>query len=229
MYTPDPAFDKAARKEQLHLKKYVFLFFGFIIKYKGLHNALAAFAELAKTRDDVSLLVVGESSWQTQQQQKKKRFWRVLSRYLRAWFMSRKEDEGNYHPLDMIDMLGIRDCVTVVNEFIPNEEVHKYYQVSDAIVLFYEMGATSSGVESIAYNFKVPILATRVGHFPETVKDGITGYLADPDDILSMTETMQNAIEQPILPENLEQVAKIMNWANYAQSVCDMANSIKNQ
>jgi glycosyltransferase involved in cell wall biosynthesis len=225
MFTPDPAFDVIAQKERLHLRKYVFLFFGFIIKYKGLHNTIAAFAELTKIRDDVSLLIVGESSWQTQQR-KRKRFRRFFSRHLRAWFMSRKEDEGNYHPLKMIDLLGIRDYVTVVNEFVPNEDVHKYYQVSDAIVLFYDMAATSSGVESIAYNFNLPILATRVGHFTETVKEGVTGYLADPDDILSMTETMQTIIEQPISTENIEKTAETMNWANYAGSICSMAEAI---
>lgn len=226
MYTPDPVFDVAARKEHLHLRKYVFLFFGFIIKYKGLHNAISAFAELAKKRDDVSLLIVGESSWQAEKQKKHDRFKRFFSRHLRAQFMSKREDEINYHPLDLIDHLDIRDKVTVVNEFVPNEDVHKYFQVSDAIVVFYET-ATASGVESIAYNFKIPILATRVGHFPETVKEGITGYLANPDDIPSMAETMANVIEQPIPPENIEEASKNMSWENYARSVCKMAKSVR--
>jgi glycosyltransferase involved in cell wall biosynthesis len=226
MYTPDPAFDVAARKEHLHLRKYVFLFFGFIIKYKGLHNAISAFAELAKKRDDVSLLIVGESSWQAEKQKKRDRLKRLFSRHLRAQFMSKREDEINYHPLDLIDQLDIRDKVTVVNEFVPNEDVHKYFQVSDAIVVFYET-ATASGVESIAYNFKIPILATRVGHFPETVKEGITGYLANPDDIPSMAETMANVIEQPIPPENIEEASKNMSWENYAGSVWKMAKSIR--
>ncbi len=226
MYTPDSTFDVALQKKQLHLRKFVFLFFGFIVKYKGLHNAISAFAELVKTRDDVSLLIVGESSWQAEKQSKRKRFKRLFSRHLRAQFVSKREDEINYHPLDMIDQLGIRDYVTVVNEFVPNEDVHKYFQVSDASVLFYE-SATASGVESIAYNFKIPIVATRVGHFPESVKEGITGYLANPDDISSMTEAMMNIIEQPIPPEDIEEVSKNMSWENYAKSIRNMAGSIR--
>ncbi|MDR1156263.1 MAG: glycosyltransferase [Bacteroidales bacterium] len=226
MYTPDPGFDVAARKEQLHLRQYVFLFFGFIAKYKGLHHAISAFAELAKTRDDVSLLIVGESSWQAPRNRKRDRLKRLFSRQLRAQFVSRREDELHYRPLEMIDRLGIRDQVAVVNEFVPNEDVHKYFQVSDAIVLFYET-ATASGVESIAYNFKTPIVATRVGHFPESVKDGVTGYLANPDDLASMTEALLNIIEQPIPSENIEAVSKSMSWENYARSVRKMAESIK--
>ena len=226
MYTPDPAFDVALQKEQLQLRQYVFLFFGFIIKYKGLHHAINAFAELAKTRDDVSLLIVGESSWQAPKDRKRDRLKRIFSRKLRAQFVSQREDEQHYRPLEMIEQLGIGDKVTVINEFVPNEDVHKYFQVSDAIVLFYDT-ATSSGVESIAYNFKLPIVATRVGHFPETVKEGVTGYLANPDDLASMTEAMFNIIEQPIPSENVEKASKDMSWESYAISIRKMAEAIK--
>ena len=227
MYCPDPNFDVNAQKQALNLRQYVFLFFGFIHKYKGLHNVIAAFADLAKERDDVSLLIVGESSWQAP---KKDRFYdrmkRVFSRELRAQFLSRREDEQYYRPLEMIERLGISDKVTVVNEFVPNEDVHKYFQVSDALALFYEM-ATASGVESIAYNFNMPIVATRVGHFPETVKDGITGYLANVDDIFSMTEAMQNIIDNPILPENIEKLSKSLSWEHYAKNVRKVAETVQ--
>jgi len=226
MYTPDPVFDVVLQKEQLHLRQYVFLFFGFITKYKGLHHAISAFSELAKTREDVSLLIVGESSWQAPKDRKRDRLKRLFSRKLRAQFVSQREDEQNYRPLDMIEQLGVSDKVTVINEFVPNEDVHKYFQVSDAIVLFYDT-ATGSGVESIAYNFKLPIVATRVGHFPESVKEGVTGYLANADDVASMTEAMLNIIEQPIPSENIEKASKDMSWESYADSIRKIAESIK--
>ena len=227
MYSPDANFDVAAQKQALNLRQHVFLFFGFILKYKGLHNAIAAFADLAKERDDVSLLIVGESSWQTPKKDRLyDRLKRMFSRELRAQFLSRREDEQHYRPLEMIERLGIKEKVTVVNEFVPNEDVHKYFQVSDAIVLFYE-AATASGVESIAYNFNLPIVATRVGHFPETVNEGVTGYLANVDDISSMTEAMLNIIENPILGENIEKVSKSLSWENYAKNVRKMATEAK--
>nr|WP_264358310.1 hypothetical protein [Melioribacter roseus] len=39
-------------------------------KYKGLHNVIPAFAKLAAERNDVSLLIVGESFWQTLDEKK---------------------------------------------------------------------------------------------------------------------------------------------------------------
>ncbi|HZH71156.1 MAG TPA: glycosyltransferase, partial [Mariniphaga sp.] len=132
--------------------------------------------------------------------------------------LKKEDDEKNYNPLQMIDELGIHDKVFVMNDFVPNEDVNKYFQISDAIVLYYQY-ATPSGVESIAYNFKLPILATRVGHFPETVKDGYNGYLAEPQDIDSMAKAMERIIESPINRDNVEASSKMMSWSNYAAAI----------
>jgi len=65
MFKHDPDFDVEAFKKQHGLKKHVFLFFGFIRKYKGLHQAIKAFSKVAKNRDDVSLIICGGSFWNT--------------------------------------------------------------------------------------------------------------------------------------------------------------------
>lgn len=219
MFKPDPNFDVEATKRQMNLRKYVFLFFGFIRKYKGLHNAIRAFHILASERDDVSLLIAGESFWETLDARRfTTRLKRVIFGALKSMFLNKESDERNYRPLELVAKLGLQDRVTIVNEFIPNEDVHKYFQVSDAILLFYET-ATPSGVESIAYNFRMPILATCVGHFPDTVKDGYNGYLAAPNDIESMASAMRKAIEKPIPRENVAETSRKMSWDNYARAV----------
>jgi len=219
MFKPDENFDVDLHKKNLNLKKYVFLFFGFIRKYKGLHNAIRAFAEVAKKRDDVSLLIVGESFWNTLEKNKlSTRIKKALFGLAKSIFLKKEDDEGDYRPFDLIKELNIEDKVTIVNDYVPNEEVNKYFQVSDAILLFY-LYATPSGVESIAYNFKLPILATRVGHFPETVKDGFNGYLAEPENIESMALAMIKIIENPIPRENISIASQSMSWTNYARAI----------
>lgn len=219
MFKPDPDFDVAVEKNKLGLKTNVFLFFGFIRKYKGLHNVIHAFAKVAAQRDDVSLLIVGESFWQTLDTKKvSTRIKNALFSAAKSVFLRKADDERQYRPLELIDELGIRDRVTVVNTFVPNEDVHKYFQVSDVIMLYY-LTATPSGVESIGYNFRMPILATRVGHFPETVKDGYNGYLAEPGDIDSMAEVMIKAIEKPVPREHVAETSREMSWANYANAI----------
>ena len=167
MFKPSPNFDIAKAKEEMGLKKYVFLYFGFIRKYKGLHNVIAAFANLAKQRDDVSLLVVGESFWNTLDSKKlSTRIKNTTFGVAKKLFLKKQDDEKDYNPLALIDKHNIKDLVYLYNEFVPNEDVPKYFQVSDNIMLYY-LTATPSGVESIGYNFNMPMLATNVGHFPQ--------------------------------------------------------------
>ncbi len=219
MFQPDPEFDVKKAKKEMEMKKHVFLFFGFIRKYKGLHNVIKAFARLAEERDDVSLLIVGESFWNTLDNKKlSTRLKNATFGLAKRVFLKKQDDERNYQPLSLIDELGIKDKTYIVNDFVPNEMVHKYFQVSDNIMLFY-LTATPSGIESIAYNFRMPMLATRVGHFTETIKDGYNGYLAEPENIKSMTQVMRKAIEHPIPRENVAETSKDMSWTNYAAEI----------
>jgi glycosyltransferase involved in cell wall biosynthesis len=219
LFKPDSTFDKEAWKAQHHLRKHVFLFFGFIRKYKGLHYCIEAFAELAKQRDDVSLMIVGERFWQTVDQSKlSTKLKNAVFGTVKKLFLKKADDERNYDPLAMIEMLGLKDRTLVVDRFIPNEEVPPYFQAADTIVLFYET-ATPSGVESLSYNFKLPAVATRVGHFPETITDGFNGYLAEPRNIADMVRVMNASIDQPIPRENVVEATKNMSWANYAKAV----------
>ena len=219
LFKPDPAFDKEAWKARHGLKGHVFLFFGFIRKYKGLHHCLRAFAELAKQRDDVSLMVVGERFWQTVDTRKlSNKLKNAVFGTLKKLFLKKADDEQGYDPLALVDELGIRDRVLVVDRFVPNEEVPPYFQAADSIVLFYET-ATPSGVESLSYNFKLPAVATRVGHFPETITDGYNGYLAKPNDLADMARVMNKAVDQPIPQEHVVEATKTMSWANYAKAV----------
>ncbi|MBS4061763.1 MAG: glycosyltransferase [Bacteroidetes bacterium] len=219
MFRSDPLFDVGKHKQALGLKKHVFLFFGFIRKYKGLHQAIEAFARLKKERDDISLLIVGESFWNTLDD--KKLATRIKSAFFgvaKKIFLKKQDDEKNYNPLALIDAFELGDSVVLVNEFVPNEEVNKYFQVSDNLVLFY-LTATPSGVESIGYNFKMPLIATNVGHFPETVKDGFNGYLAGDRNIESMKDAMLKAIEQPIDRKNVAKTSENMSWEKYANAI----------
>ncbi len=219
MFKPDPDFDITKVKNELGLKTYVFLFFGFIRKYKGLHNVIEAFAKLSQERDDVSLLVVGESFWKTLDNSKlSTRIKNLTFGLAKSLFLKKQDDEGEYNPLELIKTHGLENNVFVDNEFVPNEEVARYFQVSDNIMLFY-LTATPSGVESIGYNFNMPMLATNVGHFPETVVDGYNGYLAEDNNITSMTEAMKKSIEHPINRKHVAETSAEMSWENYALKI----------
>ena len=107
-----------------------------------------------------------------------------------------------------------------ITEFVSNEDVHKYFQVSDVLTLFY-LDPAPSGVASIAYNFGMPILATGVGHFPEIIKHGYNGYLAEPGNPASMAEMMMQSIDSPIPADNVYATSAEMSWDNYASAILE--------
>lgn len=219
LFEVDTSLDIDKVKEQLGLRQHVFLFFGFIRKYKGLHNVIKAFKILSDRREDVSLLICGESFWETLDQNKlSTKVKNFLFGIAQNILLKKKEKESNYRPLELINELGIEDKVVLKNEFIPNEDVNKYFQVSDAVLLFYEY-ATPSGVESISYNFRMPLLATAVGHFPDTVDDGVNGYLVEPDNIEAMAAAMEKFIIHPIDKSEIDKKVAHMSWANYASAL----------
>jgi len=123
-----------------------------------------------------------------------------------------------YRPLDLLDQLNLRDRVMLKNEFIANEDVHRYFQVSDCGLLFY-LTATPSGIESLNYNFKLPVIATNVGHFPETIEDGVNGYLTQADNLEDMALQMERSIEHPINRDNISEKTKEFSWENYCKAI----------
>ena len=219
LFKPDRNFDIEKFKKDNNLKGKVLLFFGFIRKYKGLHHVIESFNLVAKEREDVTLLICGESFWNTLSADSiVTKFKKATFGFLKKVLMGAKDDEQNYQPLALIPQLGLDNRVVVFNQYIPNEEVHRYFQVSDCVVLYY-LTASSSGIESMSYNFDLPILATRVGHFPETVQEGVNGYLAEPEDIRSMADTMIKFLDRPLLPENVSVFKKNFTWEVYVHAI----------
>ena len=219
LFKPQADLDIEALKQQWGLKKNVFLFFGFIRRYKGLDQAIQAFAKVRAQRDDVSLVIAGESFWNTLDQSKwSTRFKQIIFGWAKRILLNKKDDEREDQPLEWIQKLGIEKDCYVVNRFIGNEEVPPFFQVSDAVLLFYRT-ATPSGIESLSYNFALPLLATNVGHFPETITDGFNGYLAKDGDIEDMAKVMMKFLDQPIDRNNVKEKTAMMSWERYADTI----------
>ena len=141
------------------------LFFGYVRKYKGLDLLIDALAELLKKDSTYKLLAAGE-------------FY---------------DDEKYYR--DKVESLNLVNSVKLLNEFIPNEEVAKYFQPSDLVVLPYR-SATQSGILNLAYGFYKPVLVTNVGGLAEFVDDGKTGYVLKPDSQKDLIDGIINFFAQ---------------------------------
>lgn len=158
-FSPHPIYDHYGellpREEALQLlnldpQNRYALFFGFIRAYKGLDLLLEAFADERLRLANVKLLVAGE-------------FY------------------GDPEPyLQKIKDLKIEDSVILHNDYIPDNEVNRFFSAADIVAQPYKT-ATQSGVTQIAFHFEKPMLVTNVGGLPEIVPDGKIGYVVEPD------------------------------------------------
>jgi glycosyltransferase involved in cell wall biosynthesis len=97
------------------------------------------------------------------------------------------EPENTYR--DIIRSLGLGDDVTIVNRFVPDDEVGTYFSAADVVVLPYR-AATQSGVVQIAMHFDRACIVTDTGGLAEMVADGETGFVIPVDDTTSLAESV---------------------------------------
>jgi len=151
-YKPAEQVNAKNLKEELGISEnsLVLLFFGYVRKYKGLDILIEAFPKILSTNPKAKLLIVGE-------------FY---------------DDPREY--FELIKKLGIEKQVKVINQFVPNEDVAKYYQAADVVILPYR-SATQSGILNVAYGFYKPVIVTDVGGLAEFVDEGKTGFVVKPN------------------------------------------------
>lgn len=157
--TAETVSGKDARHELNLDEKNVIMFFGYIRKYKGLMNLIEAMPEIKRGVPNLHLLIVGE-------------FY---------------DDPAEYK--DAIERRGIADNVTIVNEYVPNEQVRRYFDASNLVVLPYNE-ATQSGILNIAYAFGKPVIVTDVGGLAELVQEGKTGYVVPAHDVNALARSV---------------------------------------
>jgi glycosyltransferase involved in cell wall biosynthesis len=155
-------------RQQLNVdRKRVLLFFGLVRPYKGLSVLLHALPRVRQAVPNVHLLVVGE-----------------------VW--------GSQQPyMDQLARLGIADVVTIVNRYVPNEELGTYFGAADVAVLPY-VSATQSGVVQLAFGFGVPVITTRVGGLGEAVAHQRTGLLVPPNDVAALAAAIMHFFEDDL-------------------------------
>lgn len=138
----------------------VLLFFGFITDYKGLDYIITALPEIIRLNPSVRLVVAGKPD---------------------------KEGFGRYDTL--IDSLGLRPYVKTRLEYVPFEEVTKYFAACRLVVLPY-VDTYQSGVVQIAFACGRPVVASAVGGLIEVVRPGLTGSIVPAKDSTALAQSI---------------------------------------
>jgi len=78
------------------------------------------------------------------------------------------------------------------DQFIPDDEIEKYFVASDIVVLPYRHFESASGVGGLALPFHRPIIVSNVGSLPDLVKDKCCIF--QPDNTSELKEKMQSIL-----------------------------------
>lgn len=206
LFSPHPIYDhygERLSREQalasLNLKTdfRYVLFFGFIRSYKGLDLLIDAFADERLKKSNIKLIIAGE-------------FY---------------EDSSSY--LNKIKELGIDDQLILHTDFIPNNEVNRFFSAADIVAQPYKT-ATQSGVTQIAFHFEKPMLVTNVGGLAEIVPHGKIGYVVEPDS-QKIADALVDFFEhnkQNELEENIKEEKKKYAWNRFTDTINQLYESI---
>ena len=126
------------------------------------------------------------------------------------------EPENGYQT--RAEQLGVARRVQMVNRYVPNEELGRYFSAADVVVLPY-LEATQSGIAQIAFGFEVPVITTSVGGLPETVRDGEFGLVVPPQDDGLLAEAIVRYFEEDLGPgfqEKIRAERDIFSWERLA-------------
>ena len=165
-------------------KDKVVLLFGAIRPYKGIDTALHAFSEVVKQLPEARLLIAG-------------RLWEKWDRYE-----------------DIINDLNISDYIKKHFEYIPSDEVEKYFLAADLVVLPYQHFDSQSGVGATALAFNKPMIVTETGGLPELVAGRF--YVVPPKDSTALAEKvlfcLKDSSRLARMSEESRQISREISW-----------------
>ena len=85
------------------------------------------------------------------------------------------------------ESLGLGDRVTISEGYVPVGQVPAIFESADALVLPYRSGTASQNA-LIAFQFGLPVIATRAGAVADAVVAGVNGLLCAPNDVGDLTQ-----------------------------------------
>lgn len=110
---------------------------------------------------------------------------------------------GKLSETDLFKINKLGSSVELINKWISNETLYKYFEDVDVVVAPY-IEASQSGVVMLAYAFEKPVIVTNVGGLPEQVFSD-TGVVIDAGDVNQLVNAILTLYK---VPDNVIEMQK---------------------
>ena len=193
IYDHYPKLDREKAKDILGIHDdFLIMFFGLLRPYKGVRYLIKAFELLPREIIKRSRLLIVGEIWEDKE----------------SILLAKKSKYS--------------DRITLVNRYIPDDEISQYFSAADVVVLPYTR-ASQSGVAHIAMAFGLPVIATKVGGLSESLGAYEGTMFIEPHDSNSIKKALIEVFNHRMHytpPNDFE-------WDNIALKWADLLNSVR--
>ncbi|UCE40105.1 MAG: glycosyltransferase [Candidatus Aminicenantes bacterium] len=129
------------------------------------------------------------------------------------------EDKSQY--LKLIQNLDLGTKVTIIDRYIPNEEIPHFFYASDIVILPYS-SVTGSGLVQLAFGFEKPVVVSKVGALSEVVCDRKTGFLVSPrspGEIAKAVVEFFRESDRDEMVERIKEENKKFSWDHLVRTI----------
>ena len=177
--------DEARKFFSIENNKKVLLFLGGLNYYKGVDLLIESFNELIANDDQYMLIVAGES--------RNREFVNIIS--------------------TLIKKNGLENKIIFHLNFVPDDDIEKYFMAADCLVLPYRH-IYQSGLHVSSYSFGTPVITTDVGNFKEEdVIEEKTGFVCEASNIDDLVSVISKYFNSYSFKHLAEERNNIRHWA----------------
>jgi glycosyltransferase involved in cell wall biosynthesis len=115
------------------------------------------------------------------------------------------QDEAEYRA--QIERLGLGTAVTILNKYVPDEEVAALMAAADVVVLPYRT-ATQSAIVQVAFGYGKPVITSDVGGLAEAVQHNCTGLIVPLEEPAALAATMDRFFAEDLGPGFVENIGR---------------------
>ena len=122
---------------------------------------------------------------------------------------------------DLKSRLAASERIEVVDRYLSEDEVGRYFSRCDVVVLPYRK-ASGSGVVSLASHFGKPVIASGTGGLIDAVEGGVPGILFKPSDPVALADSIRSFLCGKTNREEVAGNAEPRNWESLARAILEI-------